>query len=395
MMASYKTTLELLRVAKEHGLVTFLGGHHATQLCNEIMLKRHMILDYIIVGDGEEAFYELVTENSDLSRIPNLVFFKSGKVVHTFESNVDLKFGIIDYINPKVIDQYRRDIGLSLEREEKLISFRAYSHKGCSNRLQSQYCFFCGRADRGVRFKKPEEYVKELAYLSNIPTAKYIFEIGDDFLQDIDWLNEVVALRNKSNIDESVHLKIFARANRITREVIPILKKLNVDEVAIGFESGSEKVLRNINKNATPSDNLVAAKLLFQEGIDTIASFVLGLPGEDEESLGLTYEAAKSVQELALRYLGRLPQEIIANLIEVNPGAPAFRKLRNYMPLKYKENDMFSVHETQNDYFRMQFGLRTDEELSDFRRLMSFWGNKINDLGKYTYPAGWQVGELL
>lgn len=394
MMASYHNTLKIMSKAKECGLKTVLGGHHATQLSRAIMKNRHDFVDYIICGDGEEAFARVIKEEPE-DEIPNLVYFKDGKINCNPERNVPLQYGLIDYISPKVLKQYKRNIGRKLERYEKLISFRTYSHKGCSNRSNSQYCFFCGRADRGVRFKKPEDYVRELRYLSELPNVKYIFEIGDDFLQDPKWLDQVLDLLREKPITKDVHLKIFARANRITPEVIPILKELNIDEVAIGFESGSEEILRKINKNTMPQDNINAAILLFQNGIDTIASFVLGLPGENEESLNATYEQAMLIQKLSLKYLGRLPQEIIANIIEVNPGSPAFKKLMIALPKKYMENDDLDVYETQNDYFRMEFGLDSNEKLVEFRANLVKWGNIINQLGKYTYPAGFKNSEVV
>lgn len=242
-------------------------------------------------------------------------------------------------------------------------SFRAYSHKGCSNRNNSQYCFFCGRADKGLRFKTPEIYMKELQYLTNTHNAKYIFEIGDDFLQNAGWLKQIAELKESKYSDMDMHLKIFARANRITPQIIELLKRLDIDEVAIGFESGSDKILKQINKRATSKQNLRAAELLFSNDIDTIASFVLGLPGEDDESLYETYDLATQIVDLAQTHLNRLPQEIIANLIEINPGAPAYKLLVEKFTEKYKSEDILSIKETQDDYFKIVFGIQTPEEI--------------------------------
>lgn len=393
MMASYQNTLKILKKAKEIGSITFLGGHHATQLSNEIMNNQHRILDFIIVGDGEEALSDVV-KGKELKRVTNIVYYESGRIIHTAERNVPLEHGVIDYIDPQIFEQYKKNTNKKLERQQPLISFRAYSHKGCSNRTKSQYCFFCGRADKGVRFKKPKDYIRELEYLTNLENVQYIFEIGDDFLQDYDWLRQVIELRENSHINKNVHLKIFARANRITEESVKLIKKLNVDEVAIGFESGSKRVLENINKRVSPQDNLNAAKLLFSNGIDTIASFVLGLPGENDESLEETYKQACEIKKMALFYLGRKPQEIIANIIEINPGAPAFKKLKKYFPERYSGRDELDVYETQNDYFKMEFGLKSDKEIAEFRKKLVRWGNKINNLGAYTYPAGFKSSEV-
>lgn len=395
MMASYKNTLKLLQAAKEQGAITVLGGHHSTQLAPQIIGNRSSIVDFVIAGDGEEAFAGLVTEEK-LESVPNLVYEepKTKQIIHTPQRNVPLKKGKIICFDNHMLAQYQNSTQLKLERGEPLVSFRSYSHKGCGNRANSQYCYFCGRADKGVRFKAPEDYVDELSYLSNLPSTKYIFEIGDDFLQDTEWISRVCELKENRIPNRDVHLKIFARANRITPEIIELLKRLNVDEVAIGFESGSEKILRRINKNASPQDNLRAAELLFSNGIDTIASFVLGLPGEDEVSLKETYEQAEYVRDLSFKYLGKPPQEIIANLIEINPGSPAYKKLQKNFGGKFLTCDNIGVAEAQDDYFKMEFGLQSDGEILAFRNHIAAWGKKINGLGQYTYPAGWRKGDM-
>ncbi|HML33202.1 B12-binding domain-containing radical SAM protein [Sporomusa sphaeroides] len=394
MMASYRSTLRILEEAKKFKIMTAIGGHHATNLAQQIIKKRNLLIDFIILGDGEVALTGLIKEESPYT-LPNLMFYDKSaeKIICTNLQNVPLEDGKIDFIDEQVLNQYKNTNNKKLERGQELISFRLYSHKGCSNRLNSQYCYFCGRADKGVRFKTPQDYIDELLYLSNMPNAEYIFEIGDDFLQDMDWLNKVCDLKEKTIKDDSIKLKIFARANRITPSVIPILKRLNIDEVAIGFESGSARILKNINKNATPSDNMEAAQLLFSHGIDTIASFVLGLPGEDTISLEETYNQAMELRELSFKYLGKGPQEIIANLIEINPGSPAFRQLQSHYP-KYLHEDDIRVKQAQDDYFKMIFGLQTIEEVELLRNNFVQWGKKINKLGNYTYPAGWVKGEI-
>ena len=53
------------------------------------------------------------------------------------------------------------------------------------------------------------------------------------------------------------------------------------------------------------------------------------------------------------------------------------------------------LYETQNDYFKMEFNLKTDDEVAEFRKKLVKWGNKINNLGNYTYPTGFKSEEVL
>lgn len=393
MMASYKNSLEIAKTAKQTDALVVMGGHHATQLAQQITKNRKDIVDYVVVGDGEEAFAALL-ENKPHHTIPNIVYWDecAGEVKAAHSVNVPIDEGRITHFSRNLLDQYKRK-DVKFERGGAS-SFRSYSHKGCGNRMNSEYCFFCGRADRGMRLKTPGVYMEELRYLSKMHRAEYIFEIGDDFLQDMNWLEEIARLKQGEYSDIDSHLKIFARANRITPEIIELLKKLSVDEVAIGFESGSEKILRNINKNITIEQNYTAARLLFANGIDAVASFVLGLPGEDEESLKATYELALQITDLSYSYLGRAPQEVIANLIEINPGAPSFRKLQEAFSHKYCLQDLFNIRETQDDYFRLIFGLKSPIEIKERRSKFAEWSKKINQLGQYTFPAGWEKDDM-
>jgi radical SAM superfamily enzyme YgiQ (UPF0313 family) len=350
-----------------------------------------------MTGDGEQTFVDLI-QNKPWREISNLVYmdYEKGKVAVNKSEKFSINDNLILDIDYKLFEQYKRTPirDSKLERLEVLTSFRSYSHKGCSNRENSQYCFFCGRADAGVRFKTPENYIKELEYLATIPTIKYIFEIGDDFLQNEDWLREVAVLYQRKLKYSKVLLKIFARANRVNETIVKYLKMLNITEVAIGFESGSDKILSNINKNATTADNITAAKILYENNIDTIASYVMGLPGENVESLDMTYDQARYIRELAIKHIGRPPQEIIANIIEVNPGAPAFHLLKKAMPDKYAGQDLLGIKETQNDYFKVVFNLKEDQDVFNYRKLLINYGEKINSLGNYSYRAGWTMEDI-
>ncbi len=393
MMASYKSTLKIAAAAKQAGALVVIGGHHATQLARQIAENRKNTIDYVVAGDGEQAFVSLL-ENKPPHSIPNIVYWDetAGKVISTHTANVPIDEGRITHFSKDLLDQYKRK-DVVFERGEDP-SFRSYSHKGCGNRMNSEYCFFCGRADRGLRLKTPTVYMDELRYLSGVHKARYIFEIGDDFLQDVQWLKEIARLKKNRYPDIDSHLKIFSRANRITLEIIEIIKELDVDEVAIGFESGSEKILKNINKNITLEQNFAAARLLFSNRIDAVASFVLGLPGEDHRSLTSTYDLARRITDLSYTYLGRAPREVIANLIEINPGAPSFKRLQEAYPQKYCHQDLFDIRETQDDYFREIFGLESPAEIDERRAIFAEWSKKINRLGQYTFPAGWEKGDM-
>jgi radical SAM superfamily enzyme YgiQ (UPF0313 family) len=169
---------------------------------------------------------------------------------------------------------------------------------------------------------------------------------------------------------------------------------MNVSDVIIGFESGSRRVLKKCGKGGvSPEDNLSAAKNLFDNDIDVCASYVLGLPGETEQSLFETYENAKRLIQLSKDIRGTEPFELVANLIEPNPGSPAFRVLKHVFPEKYVESDVIDLADSQNDYFKHFFKLTTPDDVMNFRKNLVEWAKKMNALTLESDFQGFQVGE--
>ena len=191
-----------------------------------------------------------------------------------------------------------------------------------------------------------------------------------------------------------IDIGIFGRANRVTPDIAHALRVIGISDVVIGFESGNAEILRECNKrNTTPDINIQAAEYLFSEGIDICASFVLGLPGENAQTLQDTINCAETIVDLAVKLMGRQPREMVANLIELSPGSPAYQTILAAMPAKYYNNDMLFLEELQRDYFRCYFGLDSERDYQNFRRMLCETAHEIHNLVPYSDPQGWLNSE--
>ena len=391
-LVSYKNALDIAEYAKSKGLQVVMGGHHATQLADNIIKNRHKIIDCVVAGDGEDAFTGLI-KGEKFENIPNLVYYKDGQVKKTEQQNAPMT--VVDSWDKSDIEQYERPHKLrqGLERDKQTVSYRTSGHKGCYKRV-TKACYFCGRADYNLRFKKPEDYIKELTYLSQKTDAEYIWEVGDDFLQNKKWIKRVVELLKDQPLRKDMFMRIFARANHITPETIPFLKELKVRDVIIGFESADQDILKRIGKgDLRPEDNLNAAKLLFENGMEALASYCLGLPGETKQTLEKNLAQARQLRELGIKHLGRPPRVIVANILEIVPGSPAYLELLEKMPGKYSDKDDICPKEIQEDYFRTMFNLKNDDEIANFKNMLTYYSNQINNVGKYhTFVQGSYLG---
>ena len=67
------------------------------------------------------------------------------------------------------------------------------------------------------------------------------------------------------------------------------MKKANFVSIAYGVETGSERMMKSINKSETVQDNIRAIEMTHAVGISADASSIMGLPGESKEDRKLAW----------------------------------------------------------------------------------------------------------
>jgi radical SAM superfamily enzyme YgiQ (UPF0313 family) len=346
---NYENCLDLAQEAKGYGAKIVLGGPHASVLWKNIMEKRPYV-DFIVVEEGEIAMSLLVKHFLNNSKgsfddIPNLVYRKNGgeptkssKVhINTPEEMItpSRKFIKVE----SYIQNYRKVYTKEYISFERPLSI--YSSKGCSWRDKTGGCVFCARLEKGVRFRNIAEIWNEIRRLKEQYKTDYIWDISDDNLNSPQWFKSFVEQRTEDLSD--ISFLIYSRVNRITEDIIPYLKRLNVYEVYLGIESGDDEVLRNTLKGASSRLALNAAQRLKDAGIYYFPSFVLGLPGETEKSLGNTLNFAEnlakigSIFRMSATILMPIPGSQVYSMLLKNPIFGAELSVKDIISIKELE----------------------------------------------------------
>ena len=393
-LLSYKNALNICREAKRHGVFVFLGGHHATQMAEKILAKRHKYIDCIICGDGEKPVFGLCSGKQPFE-IPGVVCWDS---MHNKSFMIPMQSCDLDeYPNPyaaKGIDfqPYFLNFKKSGFAYNGGKYYRMYSHKGCSFRAKGNRCVFCGRSDEGYRFFSVRRYFQNLSEM-NVEKNDYVFDVGDDLSGNIQWLQDAVTYMQHKSVTVP-NIGIFGRGDEISAESAALLRQLGVVDVTIGIETGDSEVLIRTGKGINGAGIFYqAAKILFENGIGITPSYVLGLPGETLRSLHNTINHARILYELSESILGHPPGEIVANLLEPIPGSDAFMVLERELPYKYLEEDLLELETMQRDYFCTSFSMNTSS-YERFRAELVKAGNIINHLAGFADPQGWLHSEL-
>ena len=90
-----------------------------------------------------------------------------------------------------------------------------------------------------------------------------------------------------------------------------LMAKAGFKKLLVGFESGSDRILKNINKKATKAENTRCVELARKYNIGVKALMSIGHPGESEQTIKETYDWLLSVK----------PDEFDVTIITVIPGS--------------------------------------------------------------------------
>lgn len=282
-------------------IVTILGGHHITYLPQTLPKE----IDIGVMGEGEQTFLELVRllsdnwlqiDPKDLEKIDGIVFHGDcGPTITTRrESIIPLD---------RIPFPYRSATETSY----------LFSSRGCPYK-----CAFCASSAfwEKTRFFSAEYVVKEIEFLlTQFPELGHIAICDDLFIADLPRLKKIVHLMEEKGLCRKVSFSSSVRTNLINDELCLLLKRINVTVVGIGIESGSDRILKLLNKGVSAETNQKAIDTLHKHGIDVRCSLIIGCPTELEEEVRSTYEfVLKNIKEKKIS-----PQSAV-NILSPMPG---------------------------------------------------------------------------
>ena len=269
-------------------------GGRATKALSEMMNE----FDVLVAGDGEKAIFNAI----------------SG-------------YGLIDADEPQsplfLTNNELENLPLPARH---LIDMKSYHFNiegvNCTSLVAQQgcpfKCGFCGGRSTNflsrVRRRSTEKALAEMRHLYEVYGYR-AFMFQDDELNVnrgfVDLVNKISDLQKELGVD--FKFKGFIRANLFTEEQAEALARANFREALVGFESGSPRILRNMNKQSTVEQNSKCWEIARKHGIKVKALMSIGHPGESMETINETRAWLHSMPKDNLR-------DIDFTVIAVYPG---------------------------------------------------------------------------
>jgi len=102
----------------------------------------------------------------------------------------------------------------------------------------------------------------------------------------------------KMMIDQNLSMdwKCEARTDHLDEEICELMFQSGCSRVKLGFESGSDRLLKDIQKDETREEMLRGAKMLKNANVPFTAYFMAGFPGETDEDLRQTIKFAREIK---------------------------------------------------------------------------------------------------
>jgi radical SAM superfamily enzyme YgiQ (UPF0313 family) len=267
------------------------GGWHPTLYPQETLAFE--FVDYIVIGEGELTFRELVKVHQDgknpaekqLAGIEGLGYKASGGQI---------------MINPS------REVVRNLDElplpAYDLVDATKYSHllacsgqvvnimtsRGCPHR-----CIFCDLRRTTYRYRTPVNILEEIRFWVKRGVNEFFIQ-DDNFT--INRKRTIEFCRLLTDAGLNIKYKISSRVDCIDDEICQYLKSSGCYRIYFGVESGSQKVLDYLEKGITIHHIKTAFKAAHKYDIDCCAYIMIGVPSETEEDIRLTMSLIKDIK---------------------------------------------------------------------------------------------------
>lgn len=266
-------TLEAARAVKaaQPGVVIVIGSAYASP--HWVGIARDASVDFVVVGDGEEAFVELalaVRAGLDASGIPGVASAAGGKP---------------QLIPPRPVTKLdelafpARDLMPLIKENEYGVSM--YTSRGCAFGNCS-FCYLLPYQQVALqpkwRARSAENVVDEISLLVETHGVERITFVDEDYFgSNADGVDRTVRIAELL-LERDIHVRYYV--NALVRSLLfikrkgllPLFAKSGMDSVFAGFESASRATLQQFRKPQLPGQ--------YEEVIDGLMTYGIRLnPG--------------------------------------------------------------------------------------------------------------------
>jgi len=271
-------------------------------------------LEYAIRGDGEAVMPEFVrriVNQESLEGLRGLIIRREKSIIQDSEPFRVLDLDILPFPKPS---HY-----INLKKYARLGSpIHIQTKRGCA--LKCSYCTYNQIEGKNYRFRDPERIASEIEILVRETGINHIEFTDSTFNVPITHAKSVLREVIKKKLDLRLHTMGLSPSD-IDEELLDLMKTAGFNEVDLGAESLSDKILISLAKNFQKKDVINAASLLKSKRIPVIWFLMLGDIAETKETV---IETLSSIAKTASKW----DLVFVSTGVRVYNGSPLAYELR-------------------------------------------------------------------
>src|SRR6266571_515708 len=186
-----------------------------------------------------------------------------------------------------------------------------YASKGCP-----YACSFCTVARTAWRFRSAESVLEELRFLVDRFGLRTVSFFDETFTMNKRRVRELCDGIRRERLDLRWYCN--TRVHLVDPDLLKTMRAAGCSGISFGVESGNQRVLDSVSKQATVEQAARAIQWTKEAGIKTYCAFILGLPGE-------TWDSAMDTIRFAMQ---TLPNGAQFNVLAPYPGTELYETLR-------------------------------------------------------------------
>ena len=279
-------TAELIKARNPAIMIGLIGAKVAVE--TQKSMEASLAIDFVARNEFDFTIKD-VADGIPLSEIKGISYRNAaGEIVHNPDRPVIEDMDSLPFVSPI----YKRD--LKIEKYfggyllHPYVSF--YTGRGCKSR-----CTFClwpqTVGGHNYRTRSIPHVIEEVKYvMREMPQVKEIFFDDDTLTDNRERVAALAVELGKLGVTWSCN----AKAN-VPYETLKVMKENGLRLLLVGYESGNQQILHNIKKGLRTDVARQFTKDCHALGIVIHGTFILGLPGETEETIEETINYAKEI----------------------------------------------------------------------------------------------------
>lgn len=335
--SSFFDGVRIARLAKrtDPAVTIIFGGVHVSAVKEEA-LRNYEIIDFVIVGEGEETLRQLLCgDYHSYAEVESLVYRRAdGSVVFTGHRKKLVDLDTLPFPAYEKLTGYPQAYTLPIFNYPRAPNASCISSRGCP-----YSCSYCDRSvfRRSFRYNSAEYLHEHLRYLHHRFGIRHINFYDDQFTFNRQRVADFAALMAREPLNMTFNCA--ARAEHLDAELLDLMKGAGCWMISLGIETGDPDLLARHRQN--PDLEMMRHKIecIKKAGIRVKGLLMMGLPGETEHSI-----------RTSQKYVYSLPIDDF-NLAKFTPfpGSPV------YTSIKTSDGDLGTFDEDWEKMDCMQF----------------------------------------